>query len=100
MQTRICNKDAGFLPSPNPLPFGGCERRQCGVCKVSFAPELNPKGMCAHSGKWHSKFGDCNYLRCAKGLGMGNLGLQHWSCCFSVDAAKHGCPKSDYHVVP
>jgi len=98
MQTRICNGEAGFLPCANPLPFGGCERVACSSCGVTYAPELNPAGMCAHKGSWHAKFGDCNYLRCGKGLGVSNLGLQHWSCCYSTEPARSGCPKSTHHT--
>eukprot|EP01084_Bolivina_argentea_P099525 178893_1 len=67
----------------------------CRRCKMQFDDNLNSKGECVHSGKWHETFDDCNKLQCTIGLGT-KIGKQHWSCCFSVEYDSV-CPKSGKH---
>lgn len=56
------------------------------VLKCVQCGRLGSEPGCKHNGSWHSAYNDCS-LRCARGLGWGGLGRQHWSCCFSTSEA-------------
>lgn len=52
----------------------------------------------ASAGQWHSSYEDCSKIKCAWGLGVSQIGLCHWSCCYSTVHDSH-CRKSKPHVV-
>lgn len=65
------------------------------VCKRCKRKPVFADG-CAHQGDWHTQFGDCS-PKCAWGLGVGNLGKCHWSCCFSTEESSV-CPLAKHEI--
>jgi len=70
---------------------------KCINCGKDIRLEQNTKGDCVHTKPWHSRFEDCNYLKCGWGLGINGIGAQHWGCCFKRDFDDKVCPKSKNH---
>eukprot|EP01126_Amoeba_proteus_P025264 TRINITY_DN2523_c0_g1_i2.p3 TRINITY_DN2523_c0_g1~~TRINITY_DN2523_c0_g1_i2.p3 ORF type:complete len:178 (-),score=29.41 TRINITY_DN2523_c0_g1_i2:1552-2085(-) len=70
---------------------------KCINCQMVFDPSYNKGGGCKHGGSWHHSFQDCNYIVCGIGLAPQNIGVQHWSCCFSTQKGKLTCSKSGPH---
>lgn len=75
------------------------ERMMCSVCHKKYGPYKNPTGECTHSGVWHATIADCSVLKCGVGLLPFNIGLQHWSCCYSTLQDSTLCTASPQHVV-
>lgn len=72
----------------------------CAKCHREYGPFDNPKGQCSHKGEWHATYSDCNYAKCAWGLGASNIGSQHWGCCYSLDREGDVCKASGRHAPP
>ena len=70
----------------------------CSVCHKTYGPWKNPTGECSHTGEWHQQFEDCNIFRCGVGLLPFNIGLKHWSCCFSLIQESTVCSASLQHT--
>lgn len=68
----------------------------CVNCNKQYNAFANVKGQCAHPKSWHALYDDCNYVKCAFGLGK-NIGQQHWGCCHSTDRNNLVCVSSGVH---
>ncbi|CAF0921124.1 unnamed protein product [Rotaria sordida] len=71
----------------------------CCNCGREFDINDNPGGNCVHTGAWHATFNDCSYLKCGFHLGKkASIGIQHWSCCYSLKYRSDTCTQSNSHT--
>ncbi|CAF2530501.1 unnamed protein product [Rotaria sp. Silwood2] len=71
----------------------------CCNCGRDFDINENPCGNCVHAGTWHARFDDCSYLKCGFHLGKkASIGIQHWSCCYSLESRSNTCSQSNPHT--
>lgn len=102
LETKLPHKRYGFVDGKGGDIEGvedGNEDEEwilCKRCARQYHESLNVEGECSHIGSWHSQFSDCNKLSCAVGLGVTDIGKQHWGCCYAVEYSSK-CPQSGKH---
>ncbi len=80
------SKVRGYRSAPLDVDY------ECARCARTY--RLDSNTGCAHSGAWHSQYGDCG-VNCALKLGSKRIGMQHWGCCGATEtngvcsASKH-----------